>query len=170
MDLKKKIIEKILKKGKNKKFDCVLGVSGGRDSTFLVYKAKKLGLRPLLVHFNDGFGNPVAGQNIKNIVRHTNFELRTISSDWRESKDIKISLMKASVPDMEIGTDLGIAAALYSVAAQENINFILGGVSFRTEGVVPLDWNYLDGKYLKSIMKEFGTVKLKIMDSRTTRF
>ena len=60
---------------------------------------------------------------------------------------------------MEIGTDLGIAAALYSVAAQENINFILGGVSFRTEGVVPLDWNYLDGKYLKSIMKEFGTVK-----------
>ncbi len=157
----KKIIEKILKKGKNKKFDCVLGVSGGRDSTFLVYKAKKLGLRPLLVHFNDGFGNPVAGQNIKNIVRHTNFELRTISSDWRESKDIKISLMKASVPDMEIGTDLGIAAALYSVAAQENINFILGGVSFRTEGVVPLDWNYLDGKYLKSIMKEFGTVKLK---------
>lgn len=156
-----KIAEEIQKKSKGKKYDCVLGLSGGRDSTYLVHVARKLGLRPLLVHFNDGFSNPVAGQNISNIVRKTNFELRTITSDWRESKDIKISCMKASVPDMEIGMDLGIASALYSIAAKENINYILGGVSFRTEGIVPLDWNYLDGKYLKSIMSEFGTVKMK---------
>ena len=156
-----KIAEEIRKKSKGKKYDCVLGLSGGRDSTYLVHVARKLGLRPLLVHFNDGFSNPVAGQNISNIVRNTNFELRTITSDWRESKDIKISCMKASVPDMEIGMDLGIASALYSIAAKENINYILGGVSFRTEGIVPLDWNYLDGKYLKSIMREFGTVKMK---------
>lgn len=157
----KKIADEILRKGKNKKYDCVLGLSGGRDSTYLVSVAKKLGLRPLLVHFNDGFSNPTAGENIRNIIRKTNFELRTITSDWRESKDIKISCMKASVPDMEIGMDLGIATALYSTAAKENINYILGGVSFRTEGVVPLDWNYLDGRYLKSIMKNHGTVKLK---------
>jgi hypothetical protein len=156
-----RIAKKIIRDGKSKKFDCVLGLSGGRDSSYLVYLAKKLGLRPLLVHFNDGFGNPIAGQNIKNIIRKTNFELRTITSDWRESKDIKISLMRASVPDMQLGTDLGIASSLYSVAAKENINYILSGVSFRTEGIVPLDWNYLDGKYLKSIMQNFGSVKLR---------
>jgi hypothetical protein len=157
----KNIAKKIIKDGINKKFDCVLGLSGGRDSTYLVYIAKKLGLRPLLVHFNDGFSNPIAGQNIRNVIRNTNFELRTITSDWRESKDIKISLMKASVPDMQLGTDLGIASTLYSVAAKENIKYILSGVSFRTEGIVPLDWNYLDGRYLKSIMKKYGTIKIR---------
>ncbi len=155
------IAKKIINAGKNKKFDCVLGLSGGRDSSYLVYVAKSLGLRPLLVHFNDGFSNPIAGQNIRNIIRKTNFELRTVTSDWRESKDIKIALMKASVPDMQLGTDLGIASTLYSVAAKENIKYILSGVSFRTEGIVPLDWNYLDGKYLKSIMQKYGTVKLR---------
>ena len=157
----KKIAEKIIRDGKNKKYDCVLGISGGRDSTYTAYVAKSLGIRPLLVHFNDGFGNPVAGENIRNVIRKTNFELRTITSDWVESKNIKLALMKASVPDMALGTDLGIASALYSVAAKENIKYILGGVSFRTEGVVPLDWNYLDGKYLKSVMKKYGNSKLK---------
>lgn len=156
-----KIAKEIIEKGKNNKYDCVIGISGGRDSVYTTYLAKKLGIRPLLVHFNDGFSNPVAGKNIQNVVRKTNFELRTITSDWRESKDIKIALMKASVPDMQLGTDLGIASALYSVAAKENIKYILSGVSFRTEGIVPLDWNYLDGKYLKSIMKKYGTVKIK---------
>ena len=156
-----KIAQKIINEGKNNKFDCILGLSGGRDSTFLVYLVKSLGLRPLLVHFNDGFDNPTAGKNIRNIVKKTNFELRTITSDWRESKDIRLALIKASVPDMALGTDLGIAAALYSIAAKENIKYIISGVSFRTEGIVPLDWNYLDGKYLKSIMKKHGTIKLR---------
>ena len=155
------IASQIIRDGKNKKYDCVLGLSGGRDSSFLVYKARSLGIRPLLVHFNDGFGNPVAGENIRKIIRKTNFELRTITSDWRESKDIKLSLIKASVPDMTLGTDLGIAASLYSVAAKENIKYILSGVSFRTEGIVPLDWNYLDGKYLKTILKLHGKHKLR---------
>lgn len=156
-----KISKAIIHQGKKRKFDCVLGVSGGRDSTYLVYLVRSLGLRPLLVHFNDGFDNPTAGKNIRNIVKKTNFELRTITSDWRESKDIRLALIKASVPDMALGTDLGIAAALYSVAAKENVKYIISGVSFRTEGVVPLDWNYLDGKYLKSIMKKHGTIKLR---------
>ena len=156
-----KIAKKIIKDGKDKKYDCVLGISGGRDSTFLAYKAYELGMRPLLVHFNDGFGNPIAGENIKKVVKKTNFHLRTITSDWIQSKAIKIALLKASVPDMQLGTDLGIASALYSVAAKENIKYILSGVSFRTEGIVPLDWNYLDGKYLKSIMKEHSELILK---------
>ncbi len=157
----KKLAKKISKNGKNKQFDCVLGLSGGRDSTYLVYLVQSLGLKPLLVHFNDGFDNPTAGQNIRKIIKKTNFELRTITSDWRESKAIRLALIKASVPDMALGTDLGIAAALYSVAAKENIKYVISGVSFRTEGIVPLDWNYLDGKYLKSIMREYATIQLR---------
>jgi len=156
-----KIINKIKKNGTKNKYDCVVGISGGRDSTFTLYLLKKLGLRPLAVFFNDGFSNPVAGKNIQNAIKKTNIELRTITSDWRESKDIKIATLKASVPDLEVGTDIGIGAALYSVAAKENIKYIIIGMSFRTEGVAPLEWNYLDGKYLKSIHKKYGKVKLR---------
>ena len=116
-----KIIDKIIKDGTNKKYDCVVGLSGGRDSSYTVHLMKKYGLRALVVHFNDGFGNPLAGENIKKIIDKTNFELRSITSDWRESKEIKISCLKASVPDIEIGTDLGIAASLYSTACKENV-------------------------------------------------
>ncbi|WP_350356604.1 N-acetyl sugar amidotransferase [Hymenobacter canadensis] len=148
--------------GKNNKYDCVLGVSGGRDSSFtLWYCVVKLGLRPLAVHFNDGFGNPVAGENMTKACRKLGVEMRTITSDWRESKDLKIAFLKASVPDMEEGTDVGIATALYGVAAKEGIQRIIIGQSFRTEGIAPLSWNYLDGKYLKAVHKQFGTVPLR---------
>lgn len=156
------IIEKIKKTGKNKRYDCIIGVSGGRDSTYLLYLAvKKWGLKPLAVHFNDGFDNPVAGENIKNAVRILNVDLRTITSDWRESKDIRIAYLKASVPNLEVGTDLGIFAALYGVAAKEDIKYILTAHSFRTEGISPLTWNYLDYRYLKNVLRRFGTVNLR---------
>lgn len=148
--------------GKGKKYDCVLGVSGGRDSSFtLWYCVVKLGLRPLAVHFNDGFGNPVAGENMVKACQKLGVEMRTITSDWRESKDLKIAFLKASTPDMEEGTDVGIATALYGVAAKEGIQRIVIGQSFRTEGIAPLTWNYLDGKYLKAVHKRYGTVPLR---------
>lgn len=156
-----KIIEAVKKSGKNSKYDCVCGVSGGRDSVYTLYVLKNLGLRILAVHFNDGFGNPVAGDNIRKAVKALDISLITITSDWRESKDLKLAFLKASVPDMEEGTDLGIATALYGVAARHNVKYVLIGQSFRTEGVMPLEWNYLDGKYLKSVHKKFGTVPLR---------
>jgi N-acetyl sugar amidotransferase len=162
----KKIIDKYISQIKNtgngKKYDCVLGISGGRDSMYTLYLAKKVwGLNPIAVHFNDGFGNPIAGENMVKGCKILGVELRTITSDWRESKDIKISFLKASTPDLEEGTDVGIATALYGVAAKENIKFIIIGQSFRTEGIAPLSWNYLDGKYLKSVHKKFGEHSLR---------
>ncbi|MFD2784390.1 N-acetyl sugar amidotransferase [Hymenobacter rubripertinctus] len=152
----------IKRTGQGRKYDCVLGVSGGRDSSFaLWYCVTKLGLRPLAVHFNDGFGNPIAGENMTKACRKLGVEMRTITSDWRESKDLKIAFLKASVPDMEEGTDVGIATALYGVAAKEGIQRIIIGQSFRTEGIAPLSWNYLDGKYLKAVHQQFGTVPLR---------
>lgn len=155
-------IKKVKAAGKGKKYDCVVGVSGGRDSMYsLWYVVKVLGLRPIAVHFNDGFGNPVAGKNMTNACKILGVDLRTITSDWRESKDLKIAFLKASTPDMEEGTDIGIATALYGVAAKENVKYLMIGQSFRTEGIAPLAWNYLDGKYLKAVHEKFGTVKLR---------
>jgi N-acetyl sugar amidotransferase len=157
-----KIVDKIKIKGKSRKYDCVIGVSGGRDSTYLLYLAvKHWGLRPLAVHFNDGFDNPVAGENMIKAVKKLGVDLRTITSDWREAKELKIDFLKASVPDLNMGTDIGIASSLYGVACKENIKYILIGQSFRTEGVKPLSWSFFDGKYLKSVHKKFGKTPLR---------
>ncbi len=155
-----KLIDSIKTGGAGKPYDCVIGVSGGRDSSFLLHLAKKeWGLRPLAVHFNDGFDNPVGGENMIKQVRHLGVELRTITSDWRLAKDLKITELKASTPLMNSGTDVGIGASLYGVAAKEGIKHILFGQSFRTEGLKPLCWAYFDGDYLRAIHKRFGRVE-----------
>ncbi len=157
-----RLADEMRQAGRGRRYDCVLGVSGGRDSSYtLWYCVTQLKLRPLAVHFNDGFGNPVAGENMVRACQQLGVELRTITSDWRESKDLKIAFLKASVPDMEEGTDLGIATALYGVAAKEGIRHLVIGQSFRTEGIAPLSWNFLDGKYLHAVHKQFGTVPLR---------
>jgi len=156
------LMAKIRKAGKGNKYDCIVGVSGGRDSTYLLYCAvKKFGLRPLAVHFNDGFDNPVCGKNIKAAVERLGVDLRTITSDWRESKAIRLALLRASVTSLEVGTDLGIINALYGVAARENIAYIINGMDFRSEGLSPLTWNYTDGRYLKSVLKQFGAGQIR---------
>lgn len=160
--IRERLAERMRKEGRGKKHDCVVGVSGGRDSTFTLHVlVRELGLRPLAVHFNDGFGNPTAGENMKKATERLGVEFRTITSDWRESKDIKIAFLKASTPDLEEGTDLGIATALYGQAAKEGIRTIVIGQSFRTEGICPLTWNYLDGKYLRAVHARFGSVPLR---------
>jgi N-acetyl sugar amidotransferase len=157
-----KLIRDIRRKGQNKKYDCLIGVSGGRDSTYTLYLAKtKWKLRPLAVHFNDGFGNPVAGENMIKAARKLGVELRTITSDWRESKDLRLAYLKASTPDLGTPTDIGIATALYSTAVKEDVRYIIIGQSFRTEGIAPLEWNYLDGRYLLSVHQQFGSVPLR---------
>ncbi len=155
-------IEKIKAQGRNKKYDCIIGLSGGRDSTYLLYLAvKEWGLRPLAVHFNDGFDNPVAGENMLKATKILGADLRTITSDFRECKDLKIIDLKASTPLLNNGTDLGIGAALYGVAYKEGIKTILYGQSFRTEGIRPLAWAYFDGDFVRKLHKRFGSHPLR---------
>ena len=154
--------DRIRRDGKGRKWDCVVGISGGRDSTYLLwFTVNVLKLRPLAVHFNDGFDNPVAGENMVNACQKLGVELRTVTSDWREAKDLKIMMLKASTPDLNLGTDVGIGSSLYGVAAKEGIRHILIGQSFRTEGIKPLKWAYFDGTYLKEVHKQLGTFPLR---------
>lgn len=155
-------LKKIKQDGKGKKYDCIIGISGGRDSTYALHLAvTKYKLRPLAVHFNDGFDNPVGGENMINITRKLGVELRTITSDWREAKDLKISFLKASVPELNEGTDVGIAASCFGVAYKENIKHIIYGQSFRTEGIKPISWSYMVGDYLNDVQNKLGDVKLQ---------
>lgn len=155
-------LDKIKKDGRGKKYDCIVGISGGRDSIFLLYKCiVHWGLRPLAVHFNDGFDNPVAGENMLKAVKKLGVELRTITSDFRECKSIKIAELKAATPLMNTGTDVGIGAALYSVAYKEKVKHILFGQSFRTEGIRPIAWAYFDGDYLRHINRLYGHTPLQ---------
>lgn len=157
-----RMAERVRREGAGRPFDCVAGLSGGRDSTYtLWYLVRELGLRPVAVHFNDGFGNPVAGENMARACTRLGVELRTVTSDWRESKDLKRAFLAASTPDLEEGTDLGIAAALYGAAAGLGLRTIVFGQSFRTEGICPLEWNFLDGRYLHAVHARFGTVPLR---------
>lgn len=153
---------KIRRDGAGGKYDCIIGISGGRDSIYLLYLAvTKWKLRPLAVHFNDGFDNPVAGENMLKAVRKLGVELRTITSDFRECKDLKIVDLKASTPLLNNGTDIGIGASLYGVAYKEKVKHILFGQSFRTEGIRPLAWAYFDGDHVRAVHKQFGTYPLR---------
>lgn len=156
-----KIIEKIKIDGKGKKYDCIVGVSGGRDSTYTLYSAVKLGLRPLAVHFDNGWNTETAVKNIKNACSKLNVDLHTHVADWEEFKDLQRSFLKASVPDADVPTDWVIFSVLFQVASNEDLKYIVHGHSFRTEGTTPLTWTYMDGKYVKDVHIKHGSNKIK---------
>jgi len=161
------LVQKIQSKVKNKPYDCVVGVSGGRDSTYTLYLAKQLGLRPLAVHFDNGWNSEIAVSNIKNAVSRLNIDLFTHVADWEEFKSLQLSFLKASVSDAEIPTDVAIFGTLHQAAAREGIQYILNGHSFRTEGVMPIGWTYMDGKYINSVHHIFGGAKLRTIPNFT---
>jgi len=155
------LIAKIKKAGYGKEYDCVVGVSGGRDSSYTLYLAVRNGLRPLAVHFDNGWNSDTAVKNIKQITKALNVDLHTLVADWEEFKELQKSFLKASTPDAEVPTDYVIISTLYKLAKEINVKYILSGHSFRTEGVSPLRWTYMDGRYIKSVHKKFSNVPLK---------
>jgi tRNA(Ile)-lysidine synthase TilS/MesJ len=153
------IIEGVKKNGRGKEYDCVVGVSGGRDSSYTLYIAKKMGLRPIAVHFDNGWNTEISVRNIKNAIEKLEVDLHTHVADWEEFKDLQIAFLKASVSDVEVPTDFAITSVLYEVARKYGIKNILIGHSFRTEGIAPLEWTYIDARYIRSIYKLFGKKK-----------
>lgn len=156
------LVKKIKSAGKSKKYNCLIGVSGGTDSTYTLYFAKKiLGLNPLAVHFDNGWNSEIAVENIKNATKTLDIDLYTLVADWEEFKDLQIAFLKSSTPDAEVPTDYVIISVLYYIAAKENIKFMIEGQSFRAEGTTPIGWTYHDGKYLKTVHRKYGTKKIK---------
>jgi N-acetyl sugar amidotransferase len=157
------IVAAIKEAGKNKPYDCIMGLSGGVDSTYVAYQAKQLGLRPLAVHFDNGWNSELAVKNIENIVSRLQLDLHTLVVDWEEFKDIQLSYMKASVVDIEVVSDHGIFTTLYKLAKKHKIKYILSGNNVATEYIMPRSWlfNKMDHVNLRSIHKQFGTVPFK---------
>lgn len=157
------LINKIKNTGKNKKYDCVIGISGGVDSTYLIYKAKQLGLRPIAVHLDNGWNSETAVRNIEHIVNKLNIDLYTYVIDWEEFKDMQLAYLKASVVDIEVLTDHAINASLHYVARKKGIKYIITGTNITTEGVLPAHWisNKRDWANIKHIHKKYGTIKVK---------
>jgi len=156
------IVGKIKRDGRGKAYDCIIGVSGGVDSTYTAWLVKKLGLRPLAVHLDNGWNSELAVKNIENILNVLGIDLYTEVLDWEMFKDLQLSFLKASTPDGEIPTDHAILAILYKIAANNGIKHIISGMNFRSEGMLPPSWarGYLDWKYIRGVQKKFGAKKL----------
>lgn len=155
------IIANIKRDGKSKKYDCVIGVSGGTDSSYMVYWAIQKGLRPLAVHYDNTWNTSIATENIRKVLGKLKVDLYTHVCDNKEADDIFKAFFKAGVPEIEASTDLALSETMYRAAAKYKVKYVLEGHSFLAEGITPLGKNYFDGKYIKSIHKKYGTMKMR---------
>ena len=156
-------IDKIKKYGKNKKYDCIIGLSGGVDSSYVAYLAKKFGLNALCVHFDNGWNTELAVMNIQSIVDKLGFDLITYVIDWGEFRDLQLSYLYASVVDIEVLTDHAIYGSMFKISKEYNIKYVLGGHNVVTEGVLPYHWTFNKKDYIniRDIHKKFGKTSIK---------
>ena len=158
------LIEKIKKAGKGKDFDCLLGVSGGVDSSYLTYITKKIGLNPLIFHVDAGWNSQIATNNIEKLVDKLNLNLVTEVIDWEEVKDLQLAFFKSGVSHVDTPQDHAFFATIYKFAKKYNIKYILTGANYSTECVRnPIEWMYYqsDATQLLDIHKKFGSKPLK---------
>jgi N-acetyl sugar amidotransferase len=158
------LVNKIKAEGRDKPYDCILGISGGMDSSYLCILAKEWGLRPLVVHFDNGWNSDLAVTNINNVISRLNYELYTYVINWEQFKDLQISYFKASVLDIEVPNDQLIFAVLFKVAKEKGIKNIISGNNIFTEEILPEDWAFhhkFDLTNLKNIHGQFGQKSIK---------
>lgn len=157
------IVKKIKHKGKNKEYDCIMGISGGIDSCYTAYILKNLGLRVLLVHLDNGWDSELSVQNIKAVVNNLGFDYESYVLDWEEFRDLQIAFLKASVIEAETPTDIAILGSLHKVAASYGIQYVISGGNLATEGILPAHWHYdaKDTKFFNAVHKKFGSKKIK---------
>ncbi|MCF8222811.1 MAG: N-acetyl sugar amidotransferase [Bacteroidales bacterium] len=163
------IIRKIKKNGRSRKYDCILGLSGGRDSCYMLSWAVKKGLRPLAVFYDSGWYSNQSKGNIRKITKKLSVDVEIVTCDPEEYKDIQIAFLKGSTNDIDAPDDQAIIAVLLRAAANYNIKYILSGHSFRTEGNTPVTWSYMDGRYVKDVHRRFGRKEMKTYPLLTFR-
>ena len=155
------LIEKVKSDGKNKKYDCIIGVSGGVDSSWVLVNAVRLGLRPLAVHMDNGWNSELAQNNISNLINELNVELYTHVIDWNEYRDLQKSFFKSNVVDIELLYDNALLGVNYSQSSKYGLKYIISGSNTATEGIpMPVNWaknNKVDLKNIKNIWKKNGS-------------
>lgn len=156
----------------NKQYDCILGLSGGVDSSYLALIAKQQGLKPLCIHFDNGWNSELAVKNIENIVKKLGFDLTTFVINWEEFKDLQRAYLEAGVIDIEAITDHSIFASIYKLALKFKIKYILSGSNVVTEGILPEHWTHRKSDFINiiDIHRKFGTIPIKtfpLIDKKT---
>lgn len=159
----KEMIQEIKEKGRGKKYDAILGVSGGVDSTYLAWLCKENGLRVLLMHCDNGWNSELAVMNIQNLCTKTGYNLYTHVLDWESFKDLQLAFIKAGVVDIELPYDHALFMLMFKVAKKFGVPTVLSGHNLVTEGTyMPKSWVH-DKKDLQNVLdihKKFGTIKL----------
>lgn len=159
-----RLVKAVRRNGSGKDYDCIIGVSGGVDSTATAVIVKRdLGLRPLAVHFDNGWDSELAVANIKLVLDKLDIELYTYVVDWEEFRDIQLSFLRASIPDAELPTDHGINALLPRIAKEQGLRYIISGSNVATEAVMPYSWGHYnhDLRHLQAIQRRFGSRKIR---------
>ena len=158
------LVKKIKADGADKPYDCLLGVSGGADSTYVAYLAvRRFGLRPLAIHVDNGWNTDLAVENIQHTMTVLGIDLVTNVLDWNEFRDLQRSFLFAGIANAEIPTDHSIVATLFNEARQRKLRYIITGSNLVTEAVLPDSWMHdaYDLRLIKAVHKKFGTVRLK---------
>ena len=158
------VLNNIKAKGKGQKYDCIVGISGGVDSCYIAYLCKTNGLKPLLVHMDNGWDTEISVKNIKNIARKLDLDYVSYVLDWQEFKEIQLGFLKSSIVDLEYPTDMAIIAALNKMTTKYNIHYMISGCNNSSEGILPLTWGYhvkRDMKIYRHIVKNFSKMPLK---------
>ena len=164
------VLKKIKAEGKGRKYDCLIGLSGGVDSSYLLHLAvKEWGLRPLAFNLDNGWSSDIAVANIKSMSDHLNVDLETYVIDYEEVKSVLRAFMKAGLPWVDGATDRAIKSSMYKIAAKEGIKNILVGTDFRSEGKQPEEWTHGDAKLFKHVVKTFEGTKLKTYPNMSLR-
>jgi hypothetical protein len=155
------LVQRVKESGKNKRYDCVIGLSGGVDSSYTAYLVKQWGLRPIAVHMDNGWDSEESTRNIENICKILDIDLYTNVLPWREFRDLQLAFLKASTPDSEIPTDNIIFETLYRITNKYGIKFILTGYNVTSESILPRAWSqgHFDKKYITAVYKKFGNKK-----------
>jgi N-acetyl sugar amidotransferase len=153
---------KIKEQTADNKYDGILGLSGGIDSSYVALLAHRYGLKPLAVHVDAGWNSDEAVSNIHSLVSNLDLDLVTIVIDWQEMRDLQVAYLKSGLPNQDVPQDHAFFASLYKIAAEKKINRVISGGNFSTESILPVSWGYdaMDGKHLRSVYKRHGSGKL----------
>jgi N-acetyl sugar amidotransferase len=147
----------------NKDYDCILGLSGGVDSSYLALKLYEYGIRPLVVHVDGGWNSELAVQNIENIVNYCGWHLHTIVIDWEEMRDLQLAYLKSGIANQDVPQDHAFFASLYHFATKFGVKYVISGGNYSTESIFPNSWHWsaMDAISLHDIHNKFGSKKLK---------